>query len=84
MLDMVKLMIAQVNLLISYQGYALLTVNRVLNQVPSRYVSSTPYELRNKQKSNLRNLQPQGSTAYVHNPSYNYGKLGLDEGNASL
>ena len=42
---MVKPMMAQANLSISFWGDALLTAAYILNQVPSKSVSSTPYEL---------------------------------------
>ena len=44
--------------------------------MPSKSVSSTPYELWISKKPNLNNLRPWGSTSYVHNTSYRYGKLG--------
>ena len=42
---MVRSMVAQSNPPISYWGDALLTTSHVLNQVPSNFVSYTPYEL---------------------------------------
>ena len=42
---MVKSMMAQANLPISYWGDALLTATYVLNRVPSKSVTTTPYEL---------------------------------------
>ena len=69
-------MVAQVNPPISYWEDALLTTSHVLNQVPSKFISSTPYELWNNQKPDPSNLQPWGSVAYVHNPFHKYGKLG--------
>ena len=76
LLEMVRLMMAQANLPISYWGDALLTAAYILNQVPSKSVFSTPYELWTDKKPNLNNLQPWGSTSYVHNTSHRYGKLG--------
>ena len=49
---------AQANLSISYWGDALLTATYVLNQVPSKFVTSTSYELRIRRKSDLSNLKP--------------------------
>ena len=69
-------MVAQSNPLISYWGDALLTTSHVLNQVPSKFVSSTSYELWNNQKLDPSNLRPWKSVAYVHNFSHKYGKLG--------
>ena len=48
----------------------------ILNQVPSKSVSSTPYELWIGKKPDLNNLRPWGSIDYVHNTSHRYGKLG--------
>ena len=45
LLDMVRSMMAQANLPISFWRDALLTVAYVLNRVPSNSVPSTPYEL---------------------------------------
>ena len=53
-----------------------MTVAYILNRVPSKSVSSTPYELWTGKKPNLNNLWPWGSTVYVHNTSHRYGKLG--------
>ena len=53
-----------------------MTANYILNLVPSKSISSTPYELWTRKKPNLNNLRPWGSTSYVHNTSYRYGKLG--------
>ena len=76
MLDMVRSMIAQANLSISYWGDALLTATYILNRVSTKSVTSTPYEFWTKRKPDLSNLRPWGSAAYVHDPSHMYGKLG--------
>ncbi|OMO92476.1 hypothetical protein CCACVL1_06836 [Corchorus capsularis] len=76
LLDMVRSMMAQANLPISYWGDALLTATYVLNSVPSKSVSSTPYELWTGEKPDLGNLRPWGSAAYVHTTSHKDGKLG--------
>ena len=73
---MVRSMVVQSNPPISYWGDALLTTSHVLNQVPSKFVSSTPYELWNYRKPNPGNLRPWRSVAYVHNPLHKYEKLG--------
>ena len=75
-LDMVRSMMVQGNLPISYWGDALLTAAYILNRVPSKLVPSTPYELWTGEKPNLGNLWAWGSAAYVHNTSHKYGKLG--------
>ena len=69
-------MVVQANPFISYWGDASLTTSHVLNQVPSKFVSSTPYELWNNRKLDPSNLQPQRLVDYVHNLSHKYRKLG--------
>ena len=44
--------------------------------MPSKSISSTPYELWTSKKPDLNNLRPWGSMGYVHNTSHRYGKLG--------
>ena len=58
LLDMVRSMMAQANLPISYWEDALLTAAYILNHVPSQSVSSTPYELWKGEKPNLKHLRP--------------------------
>ena len=53
-----------------------MTAAYILNRVPSKSVTSTPYELWIGEKPNLSNLRPWGSTGFVHNLSYKDGKLG--------
>ena len=48
----------QANLPISFLGDALLIAAYILNRVPSKSISSTPYELWNGEKPNLGNLYP--------------------------
>ena len=76
LLEMVRSMITQANLPISYWGDPLLIATYILNRVPSKSVSSTPYELWTSKKPDLSNLRPWGSIGYVHNTSHRYGKLG--------
>ena len=76
---MVRLMMVQANLPIFFWGDALLTVANILNRMPSKSVSSTPYELWNDEKPDLGHLHPWGCAAYVHNNSHQYGKLGPKE-----
>jgi hypothetical protein len=61
---------------ISFWRDALLTVAYILNYVPSKSVSSTPYELCIDIKPNLGHLRPLGCATYIHNPSHEYEKLG--------
>ena len=76
LLEMVRSMMAQANLPISYWGDVLLAAAYILNRMPSKSVSSTPYELWTDKKPDLNNLQPWGSIGYVHNTSHRHGKLG--------
>uniref|UniRef100_A0A2N9FZX9 Integrase catalytic domain-containing protein n=1 Tax=Fagus sylvatica TaxID=28930 RepID=A0A2N9FZX9_FAGSY len=76
LLDMVRSMMAQANLPISFWGDALLTAAYILNRVPSQSVSSTPYELWKGEKPNLEHLRPWGSAGFVHSTTHKYGKLG--------
>ncbi|KAK4838535.1 hypothetical protein QYF36_014541 [Acer negundo] len=76
LLEMVRSMMAQANLPVSYWGDVLLTAAYILNRVPSKSVTSTPYELWTGRKPVLTNLRPWGCTGYAHNLSSQYGKLG--------
>ncbi len=76
LLEMVRSIMAQANLPISYWDDAILTAVYILNRVPSKSVPSTPYELWTGKKPNLSNLRPRGSAGFVHDTSYKYGKLG--------
>ena len=52
---------------ISFWGYALKITAYILNRVPSKSVPSTPYELWNGKKPNLKHLKIQGCPTYVEN-----------------
>ncbi|XP_075669835.1 uncharacterized protein LOC142639561 [Castanea sativa] len=71
LLEIVRSMMAQANLPISFWGDALLTAAYILNRVPSKSVPTTPGA-----KSNLENLQPWGCVGFVHSTSHKYRKLG--------
>ena len=76
LLDMVRSMMAQANLPISFWGDVLLTAAYILNCVPSQSVSSTPYKLWKGEKPNLGHLRPWGFTGFVNSTTHKYGKLG--------
>lgn len=76
LLEMVRSMMAQANLPISFWGDAILTAAYVLNRVPSKSVPTTPYELWHGRKPNLEGLRPWGSAGFVHSTSHKHGKLG--------
>jgi len=75
LLDMVRSMMAQANLPISFWSDLLLTATYILNRVRSKSISTTPYELWNGRKPRLDYLRPWGSAGYVHNPTHKHGKL---------
>ena len=79
LLEMVRSIMAQANLPISYWGDAILTAVYILNRMPSKSVPSTPYELWTGKKPDLSNLRPWGSAGFVHNTSHKYEKLGPRE-----
>ena len=49
----------------------------ILTRMPINSVPATRYELRSGRKSALDHLHPWGLADYVHNPTHQYGKLGL-------
>ena len=56
---------------------ALLRTTFILNRVPLKSVTTTPYELWTNRKLDLSFLKPWGCAAYVHNSSHKYGILSL-------
>ena len=77
LLDMVRSMMAQAKLPISFWGNALMNATYILNRVSSKFVPSNPYELWKGATPDLNIMRPWGRVAYVHNVSHEYGKLGL-------
>jgi transposase InsO family protein len=69
LLEMIRSMMTQANLRISYWGDALMTVAYILNRMPLKSIPSTSYELWTNEKSNLDNLRPWGLTSFVHDDS---------------
>ena len=65
LLDMVRSMMSQTEVPISFWGYALETAVRILNLVPTKKVETTPYELWHKKKPTLSYLRVWGCLAYV-------------------
>jgi transposase InsO family protein len=82
--DMVRLMMTQANLPISFWGDTLLTAVYILNRVPSKSVSSTPYELWNGVKPNLSYFYPWGVQLIFTILLMNMGNLVLGGRNVSL
>ena len=62
---MVRSIMSQTDLPISFWGYALETAAFILNRVPSKSVEKTPYELWNRKCPNLSFLKIWGCDAYV-------------------
>ena len=48
----------------------------ILNCVPNKSISATPYELWHGRKPTLEHLRPWDSASYVHNPTNKHEKLG--------
>nr|XP_016512375.1 PREDICTED: uncharacterized protein LOC107829426 [Nicotiana tabacum] len=67
---------AQAKLPISYWDNTLLTATFVLNRVPIKLVTTTPYELWIGRQPDLSILRPWGCAVYTHDSSHKYGKLG--------
>ncbi|KAJ4744212.1 Transposon Ty1-GR1 Gag-Pol polyprotein [Rhynchospora pubera] len=65
LLDMVRSMMSQADLPMSFWGYALETATFTLNRVPSKSVEKTPYELWFKKKPSMSFLKIWGCEAYV-------------------
>src|SRR5438045_8141928 len=65
LMDMVRSMMAQASLPVSFWGDALLTAAYLLNRVPSKAVELTPYELWTGRKPGLRHRPPGYSASYV-------------------
>ena len=57
LLDMVRSMMSQSDLPISFWGYALETAAFILNRVPSKTVEKTPYEIWNGKTPSLSFLK---------------------------
>ena len=65
LLDMVRSMMSQSDLPISFWGYALETAAFILNRVPSKAVEKTPYEIWTGKIPSLSFLKIWGCDAYV-------------------
>ena len=63
LLNMVRSMMVQAKLSISFRGDALMTATYILNRVSSKSVPSTPYELWKGVTPNLNVMLPWGCAA---------------------
>nr|GEW65559.1 hypothetical protein [Tanacetum cinerariifolium] len=57
LLDMVRSMISQATLPISFWGYALETAAHILNLIPTKKVSKTPFEMRKGKRPSLEHIK---------------------------
>ena len=67
LLDMVRSMMSFTDLPLTFWGYAVETANYILNRVPSKSVTSTPYEIWKCKRPNLKYFKIWGCSAYVKN-----------------
>jgi transposase InsO family protein len=65
LLDMMRSMLSFTDLPISFWGYALETSIYLLNKVPTKSVSRTPYEIWKGKRPSLKHLKIWGCPAYV-------------------
>jgi hypothetical protein len=65
LLNMVRSMMSQADLPLSFWGYALETVELTLNRVPTKSVEKTPYEMWTGKHPRLSFLKVWGCEAYV-------------------
>jgi hypothetical protein len=65
LLDMVRSMMSQANLPLSFWGYALETTVFTLNRVPTKSIEMTPYEIWTGKRHRLSFLKVWGCEAYV-------------------
>ncbi len=65
LLDMVRSMMSQTDLPLSFWGYALETAAFTLNRVPSKSVDKTPYEIWTGKRPSLSFLKIWGCEVYV-------------------
>ncbi|KAM1309376.1 hypothetical protein ACFX2H_006077 [Malus domestica] len=64
-MNMVRSMMSSANLPVSFWGYALYTAAYLLNRIPSKSVSQTPYEIWHGKSTNLNHIRIWGCPAYV-------------------
>ncbi|KAM1557067.1 hypothetical protein ACFX10_040537 [Malus domestica] len=65
LMNMVRSMMSSADLPVTFWGYALYTAAYLLNRVPSKSVSQTPYEIRHGRKPSLKHIKIWGCEAYV-------------------
>ncbi|KAM1772047.1 hypothetical protein ACFX11_046791 [Malus domestica] len=65
LMNMVRSMMSSADLPVTFWGYALYTAAYLLNKVPSKSVSQTPYEIWHERKPSLKHIKIWGCEAYV-------------------
>ncbi|KAM2008534.1 hypothetical protein ACFX16_003413 [Malus domestica] len=65
LMNMVRSMMSSADLPVTFWGYALYTATYLLNRVPSKSVSQTPYEIWHGRKPSLNHVKIWGCEAYV-------------------
>ncbi|KAM1747093.1 hypothetical protein ACFX11_013661 [Malus domestica] len=65
LMNMVRSMMSFADLPVTFWGYALYTTAYLLNRVPSKSVSQTPYEIWHGRKPSLKHIKIWGCEAYV-------------------
>ncbi|KAM1524601.1 hypothetical protein ACFX10_009184 [Malus domestica] len=65
LMNMIRSMMSSADLPVTFWGYALYTAAYLLNRVPSKSVSQTPYEIWHGKKPSLKHIKIWGCEAYV-------------------
>jgi hypothetical protein len=65
LLDMVRSMMSQTDLPLSFWGYALKIAMFTLNRVPTKFVERTPYDISSGKRLRLSFLKVWGCEAYI-------------------
>ncbi|KAM1643804.1 hypothetical protein ACFX2K_013588 [Malus domestica] len=65
LMNMVRSMMSSADLPVTFWGYALYTAAYLLNRVPSKSISQTPYEIWHGRKPSLNHIKIWGCEAYV-------------------
>ena len=65
LLDMVRSMMSRASLPITFWGYALETAAHILNRVPTKKVSKTPFEMWSEKVPSLKHIKIWGCEAFI-------------------
>lgn len=75
LVEMARCNLIEANLSTIFWAEAVSTANHILNRLPTKAVSKTPYELWNNSKPNISYFKPFGEKCYVYIPDVNRRKL---------